>query len=140
MPHQHAKDLQHPGDDPAIQRIMSHMPDNIARSFTTEQLFGLREAIGARGGRVHSIDVRPTLKLPFLPWSFYLVFLMGRNRRALSSQEKYMAALLLLAFTISMILGLSLLGLLVIYLIKSALGIDLFEGHSLGIWDWFKGR
>jgi len=89
---------------------------------------------------VHSIDVRPTLKLPFLPWSFYLVFLMGRNRRALSSQEKYMAALLLLAFTISMILGLSLLGLLVIYLIKSALGIDLFEGHSLGIWDWFKGR
>jgi hypothetical protein len=28
--------------------------------------------------------------------------------------------------------------LIVLYLIKSALGINLFEGFSLGLWDWLK--
>ena len=32
----------------------------------------------------------------------------------------------------------TLFGLLVLYLIKSALGINLFEDFSLGIWSWFK--
>jgi hypothetical protein len=40
---------------------------------------------------------------------------------------------------LSTLLTLSLtLGLLVLYLFKSALGINLFAGFSLGIWDWFK--
>ena len=129
---------QHPSDDPAIQRLLSHMPQNIAQSFTTEQLFGLKEAIGARGGRIHSVDFRPTLKFPFVPWSFYVVFLVGRNRRSLTPQEQTMAALVLLAFALSFVLGLSLLGLLLLYLLKSALGIDLFRGYSTGVWDWFK--
>lgn len=29
-------------------------------------------------------------------------------------------------------------GLLLLYLLKSALGIDLVPGFSLGIWGWFK--
>jgi hypothetical protein len=29
-------------------------------------------------------------------------------------------------------------GLLLLYLVKSALGIDLFDGYSFGIWHWFK--
>jgi hypothetical protein len=130
---------QHPGDDPAIQRLLSRMPDAIAKSFSTEQLFGLREAIGVRGGRLHSVDIRPTLKFPFVPRSFYVVFLMGKDRRKLSSQEKYTAALMLLAFSMSFVLGLALLATLFLYLIKSALGINLFEGYSLGVWDWIKG-
>ena len=131
---------QHPIQDPAIQRLLSRMPDAVSQSFSTEQLFGLREAIGARGGRIHSVDMRPTLKFPFLPWSFYVVFLVGRNRRSLSAREKYTAALMLLAFTISFVLGLALLATLALYLLKSALGINLFEGYSLGIWDWFRGN
>ena len=31
-------------------------------------------------------------------------------------------------------------GLLLLYLIKSALGIDLIPGFSLGIWGWFKAH
>lgn len=30
------------------------------------------------------------------------------------------------------------LGFLVLYLVKSAMGINLFDDFSLGIWDWFK--
>jgi len=29
-------------------------------------------------------------------------------------------------------------GILVLYLVKSALGIDLIPGYSCGVWDWFK--
>lgn len=130
----------HPKEDPVIKRLLMRMPRNIAASFTTEQLIGLREAVGIRGGRIHSIDIRPTLKFPFFPWSFYCVFLVGRNRRTLSIQEQYMAALLLLAFAISFVLGLALLAMLFLYLLKSALGINVFEGYSLGIWDWFNGQ
>ena len=131
---------QHPMQDPAIQRLLSRMPDAVSQSFSTEQLFGLREAIGARGGRLHSVDIRPTLKFPFVPWSFYIVFLVGKNRRSLSAKEKYTAALMLLAFAMSFVLGLALLATLALYLIKSALGINLFEGYSLGIWDWFRNK
>ena len=34
----------------------------------------------------------------------------------------------------------ALVGILVLYLIKSALGIDLIPGFSFGVWDWFKGE
>ena len=131
---------QHPIQDPAIQRLLARMPDPVAQSFSTQQLLGLRDAIGTRGGRIHSIDVRPTLKFPYLPWSFYVVFLVGRNRRTLTPQEKYTAALVLLAFVMSFVLGMALLAVLALYLLKSALGINVFEGYSLGIWDWFKNR
>lgn len=131
---------QHPIQDPAIQRLLARMPEAVSKSFSTEQLFGLREAIGARGGRIHSIDVRPTLKFPFVPWSFYVVFLVGRNRRSLTTHEKYTAALMLLAFAVSFVLGMALLATLALYLLKSALGINLFDDYSLGIWDWFKNR
>jgi|TARA_R110000851_G_scaffold90253_4_gene197037 hypothetical protein len=42
----------------------------------------------------------------------------------------------MLVFTV--IFASMLLGLLVLYIIKSALGIDLFPDTSLGIWDQFK--
>lgn len=129
---------QHPKDDPAIQRLLKRMPESVANSFSTEHLFALREAIGVRGGRIHGIDFRPTLKLPFLPWSIYLVFLMGSNRRTLTDKEQYLAVLaLLLVFSLFTICLLGFV-LLILYLLKSALGIDVFAGHSLGIWDWFK--
>ena len=34
----------------------------------------------------------------------------------------------------------ALVGILVLYLIKSALGIDLIPGFSFGVWDSFKGE
>ena len=32
-----------------------------------------------------------------------------------------------------------LLGLVMLYILKSALGINLLPNHSLGLWDWLKG-
>lgn len=132
-----AKPTEHPKEDPIIHRLLSRMPKSIANSFSTEQLFGLREAVGVRGGRLHTVDVRPTLKIPFVPWSFYFVFLLGRNRRSMTDHERYSAALMLLAQALVFVLGFISFVLLVLYLLKSALGINLFSQFSLGIWDWF---
>lgn len=128
----------HPKEDPAVQNLLKRMPEGIANSFSTEQLIGLRHSLGIRGGRAHSIDIRPTLKLPFVPWSFYFVFLLGKDKRRISENEKLVAVALFLLVLLLFGFGLFAVCLIILYLVKSALGIDLFEGYSTGFWDWFK--
>lgn len=128
----------HPMHDPSVKRIMQRMEPHIAQSFTLEQQMALARVVGLRGGRVHSVDLRATVKFPFLPYSFYLVFLAGRNKRPLTAKEKMIAAASLFLIATLTVMVLCLLGLFVVYLIKSLLGIDLFDNVSLGLFDWFK--
>ena len=123
--------------DPAIRSLLERMPKNIQTTFTDEQLSHLKVAIGARQWGNHAVDCRGVVKL--FKYRYYYVFLAGRNRRELSAKEQKIAR-----FTQSIILSLVvtltiLFTLLVLYLIKSALGIDIFEGYSFGVWSWFKG-
>jgi hypothetical protein len=125
-------------NQPAIIKLLSRMPEEVAASFTDEQLTHLLTAVGSRGWGKHKVDFRGTFKLPFYQWRYYYVLLAGKNYRELSRQEKRMS-LVITAVASSLFLTFSaVLGLLVLYLIKSALGIDLFPGFSLGIWGWFK--
>jgi len=133
-----SSEQSHPMHDPTVKRLMQRMEPHIAQSFTIEQQMALARVVGLRGGRVHSVDLRATVKFPFLPYSFYLVFLAGRNKRPLTAKEKAIAAASLFLIATLTVMILSLLGLVVIYLLKSLLGIDLFEGFSLGLYDWFK--
>jgi hypothetical protein len=112
------------------------MPQDIADTFTEAQLASLRLALGARSWGRHAVDVRGTVV--FWRWRYYYVFLLGRNRRELTRREKQLSLLLQAVFLSALLLLSTLLGLLVLYLVKSALGIDLFPGFSLGIWSWFK--
>ncbi|WP_076919074.1 3-phosphoshikimate 1-carboxyvinyltransferase [Pseudoalteromonas sp. SK18] len=123
--------------DPAIRSLLERMPKSIQTTFTDEQLVHLKIAIGARQWGNHSIDCRGVVK--FFKYRYYYVFLAGRNRRELSVKEQKIAR-----FTQAIILSLVvtftiLFTLLVLYLIKSALGIDIFDGYSFGVWSWFKG-
>lgn len=114
------------------------MPENIANSFDDDQLTHIMTVIGARNWGNHVIDLRGTFKIPFYRWRFYYVILSGRNHRELSRKEKNLS-LFGVAITTGLFLTfLGLVGLLILYLLKSALGIDLFPGFSLGIWDLFK--
>ena len=124
-------------NDPAIRSLLERMPKNIQTTFTDEQLAHLKIAIGARQWGNHAVDCRGVVKL--FKYRYYYVFLAGRNRRELSVKEQKIAR-----FTQAIILSLAatftiLLTLLVLYLIKSALGIDILEGYSFGVWGWFKG-
>jgi hypothetical protein len=121
-----------------VNQLLSGMEKSVAESFTYKQRKALRKSINTQDWRSHNVDFRPTLALPFLPWSFYMVFLVGINRRGLLPAERFIAfTMFLLAI---FIFGLIIVGCLfvLIYLLKSWLGIDLFPNESLGIWDKFK--
>lgn len=121
--------------DPAIQKLLERMPAEVQQSFTEAQLSYLRVALGARQWGKHKLDVRGTLGLG--SWRYYYVLVAGRNKRSEYRQQK--ASLLIKAVFLSILLVVStVLGLLVLYLLKSALGIDLFADFSLGIWGWFQ--
>ena len=126
-------------EEPAIRELLARMPKTVADSFNEEQLSHLLTAVGARSWGRHTIDVRGTFKIPFYRWRFYYVLLLGKNYRELSRKEKQLSLLTsTLVFSLFLILC-SLGGLLLIYIIKSALGVNLFPDFSLGIWGWFKG-
>ncbi|MBH0060458.1 3-phosphoshikimate 1-carboxyvinyltransferase [Pseudoalteromonas sp. NZS71] len=122
--------------DPAIRSLLNRMPSNVQDSFTEEQLVHLKVAIGARQWGKHAVDYRGVIK--FFKYRYYFVLLAGRNRRELSKKEQKIAAISQ-AITISMFsfFVITIL-LLIIYLVKSALGIDIFSNYSFGVWTWFK--
>ena len=124
--------------DPVITRLLEKMPKKVASSFNEEQLSHLRNAIGAREWGKHKLDVRGTVK--FFKWRYYYVILAGRNRRSLSEKEVRVARVLTASIIAIFITFAVLLGLIIIYLIKSALGINLIDGWSLGLWTWFKAN
>ncbi|MDC9509368.1 3-phosphoshikimate 1-carboxyvinyltransferase [Pseudoalteromonas sp. Angola-4] len=122
--------------DPAVRSLLNRMPHDVQDSFTEEQLAHLKVAIGARQWGKHTVDCRGVIK--FFKYRYYFVVLAGRNRRELSEKEKKIAAVSQ-AITVSLFsfIVISIL-LLVVYLVKSALGIDIFSGYSFGVWSWFK--
>lgn len=131
----HSRDIR---NDQVIARLLERMPEDVAKSFNEEQLSHLRNAIGAREWGKHKLDLRGTIKL--FKWRYYYVILAGRNRRSLSYKELRLA-MLLNALILSSFVSISVLfGLITLYLLKSALGIDLIDGWSLGLWTWFKAN
>lgn len=133
-----ATEQQNIKQEPAIEKLLNRMPEDVADSFSNEQLIHLKTAIGSREWGKHKVDFRGTFPVPFMKSRIYYVFLMGRNFRQLSRQEQLISAFTIAAFTLLFIVFSVLLGLLVLYLIKSALGIDIFKNYSFGIWTWFK--
>lgn len=117
--------------------LMKRLPDDLQDSFSKEQIDALKVAFGARKWGTHPVDIRGTINI--WSWRYYFVFLMGRNQRSLSRRERQISLIMKTTFMFIFLLFSTLMGLLVIYLIKSAAGIDLFPGFSLGIWGWFKG-
>ncbi|MGK0445612.1 MAG: hypothetical protein ACJA1U_002559 [Bermanella sp.] len=116
--------------------LLQRLPGDMQDSFTDEQIAALKVAFGARKWGKHPIDLRGTINI--WSWRYYFVFLMGRNQRSLSRRERRIS-LMIKTFCLFLFLAFStLMGLLVLYLAKSAAGIDLFPGFSLGIWGWFK--
>lgn len=124
--------------DPDILKLLSRLPEETALSLTDTQLKHIKVAIGSGQYRNHKVDLRGTFPVPFYSYRIYFVFLMGRNLRELSRQEMNIAlATVLTLCTLFLVLS-GLAGLIIVYLIKSAAGINLIDGFSLGLWDWIK--
>jgi hypothetical protein len=124
--------------DPDIMSFLSRLPQETASVLTDTQLSHIKVAIGSGQYRKHKVDMRGTFPVLFFPSRIYFVFLMGRNIRSLSRQEQNIAFTSMLLLTTLFLMFSTMLGLVIVYIIKSALGINLLEGYSLGLWDWIK--
>lgn len=124
-------------DDPFTQGLVKRLPKDLQGSFTKEQLAALKIIFAKQSWREHPIDFRRSVGL--LNWRYYFVFIAGRDIRRSRVNERPVMKALEAAFLSFFVIFMTLFGLLVIYLIKSAMGIDVFPNFSLGIWGWFKG-
>ena len=120
-----------------VKQLLSKMDPNMAATFTYKQRKALQKAISTRGWDNHSVDFRPTLAFPFLPWSFYIVFLAGVNKRSLNPAERNTAAVAFVIIFLVFFFVLFSVVFIILYILKSWLGIDIFPNESLGGWDWF---
>ena len=123
--------------DPFVKGLLERLPGDCRGSFSDDQLLGLKVALAGRQWGRHAVDRRGSLGL--WRWRYYYVFVCGRERRSLSRRQEELARMAQAVTLGSFLLICTLVGLCVLYLVKSALGIDLIPGYSLGLWDWFKG-
>jgi hypothetical protein len=122
--------------DPFIKGLVDRIPAKHKDSFSDEQLLSLKIALSGRRWGRHAIDLRGAFG--FWHWRYYYVIVGGRERRQLSSRERKIALIANATIIFGFFTFSALFGLLILYLMKSALGINLLPGYSLGIWDWFK--
>ncbi len=128
--------LQKREHDAFTKGLKERLPPELRDSFSSEQLSALKIAFGARRWGRHPVDLRGTLDL--FGWRYYYVLLIGRNKRDMTRNERRLSRLgsALLVFVFLLFCGL--IGLLMLYLAKSAMGIDLLPNFSFGVWSWFQ--
>ncbi len=124
-------------DNKPLKKALSNMPKAVQSSFTNEQLEGIKSALEATTWKKHRVDIRSSIS--FFSYHYYYVLIAGRDQREMSREEIRFKRLMYLTFFTLFITFSTLLGLLVLYLIKSAMGIDIFPNFSFGVWSWFKG-
>lgn len=121
---------------PVIERFYAHLDEQIAEELTPEQKAGVENAILASTlAARHQIDIRRSF--PVFSKRFYLVFLFGRDLRRQHRQESTLSRILLTFLLLIAVLFVTCCILLTLYMIKSALGIDVFQNFHVGIWDWW---
>ncbi len=123
-------------DDPSVKGFLDRLPLSERNSFSNHQLKLLRTVLGSGSWSMHPVDLRWTLSI----WkkSYYFVFLAGANKRPASRRQQELARsgkalLMAVILTFSIMIGV-----LFLYLAKSAMGIDLIPEFSFGVWDWFQ--
>ena len=121
---------------PVIERFYTHLDETIAQGLTPEQKEGVENAILASTlASRHQLDIRR--RFPFFSTPYYLVFLFGRDLRRQHRQESTLSRMLLTFLLLIAVLFVTCCVLLTLYMIKSALGIDVFQNFHVGIWDWW---
>lgn len=122
--------------DKKLAKLLCLMPKNVQDSFTDEQLKNLKVAITATSWKKHAFDIRSSISL--FSYRYYYVLIAGRDLREMTRKEIRVKRLMFLLFFSLFLTFSTLLGMLVLYLIKSAMGIDIFPDFSFGVWGWFK--
>lgn len=124
--------------DAFTQHVMSRIDEDVFKTLNLVQLEAIKEAISANAPfKRHPIDVRFPIPLFFI--TFYLVLLIGKDRRSStrSSEQQRVKGLQTMGwlgvvyFSLCAFLPIVL---ILLYLLKSFLGIDIFEDKHLIDW------
>ncbi len=122
--------------DPLIVKLLEQLPEHLQGSFSDEQLAALKETLSGEKWAGHPVDLRDSFGI--FNWRYYFVLVAGRDRRRHPERRYKILGYIKFLFLLGYLASSTLLGLLALYLIKSAYGINIFSGFSLGIWGWFK--
>lgn len=106
-------------DDSFIQQFFARIPAKTAATLTDTQLVALKQALSNRVGKGQAVDIR--VSIPIFKWRFYLVFLLGREKR--SKERLAKERLLHPIFTIANTIFLTILSLLLITALLGSLYI-----------------
>jgi len=124
-----------PSTDPYSHAIMQRISPGIRASFTPAQRSAIEQALMAdQIGKVHAVDIRLTIPLFFA--RYYLVLLVGRDRRVgtrrseTRRQQGLSVSSLLLFFFIA-VSPVVVAILVILYALKTALGINLMPDVHL---------
>ncbi len=119
--------------DDQMQELLRRMPEGVAATFSLAQLHGLKSAIATRQWGKHRLDVRGSI--PIGKHRYYFALFAGRNRREMTAEEKLLDNMFALVVFVAFVSFCMVCGFVMLYLVKSALGIDLFDNYSLGLWS-----
>lgn len=122
-----------------IEHFYCVLDDRVGDTLTEKQKQAVERAVlDVTFTKRHSVDVRRSF--PFFTRRYYFVFLLGRVRQRTIYQESILfqslvtlGVMLLILFSLTAIF-------ILVYLIKSALGIDIFPHYHLGLWAWLVGH
>ncbi|BDH46344.1 hypothetical protein TUM12370_23880 [Salmonella enterica subsp. enterica serovar Choleraesuis] len=119
-----------------IERFYAVLDPEVENTLTPDQKSGIERAlVSANLASKHPVDFRRSF--PFLNRRYFVVFLLGKDMRKRARETSSVGRVL---STISITIGIVfciLSMLLALYMIKSALGIDVFKHFHVGIWTWF---
>jgi hypothetical protein len=128
--------MKEPGKkDPFIHAVMRRLSPEIRASFTPAQRAAIEEALMSdKTSKVRRVDIR--LNVPLFFGSYYLVFLMGRDRRVStqrleSRRQQGLSISSLVLFFFILLSPLVVVILLILYAVKTALGVDLMPDWHL---------
>ena len=106
-----------------VERFYAALDQEVETSLTAEQKRGIEQ------------DFRHSF--PFLHRRYFVVFLFGRDLRKVSRESTLFGRIFTtLLITLGVVFALLSI-LLALYMLKSALGIDVFKNFHVGIWTWF---
>lgn len=128
-------------DNKKQQRLLAHfysaLDENITDSLSETQKRSIEHALIATGlGTNNRVDIRKSISI--FNKRYFFVLLLGRDYRQQLRRESPFALFMLTILIAMGILSVFGLAIFALYLIKSAMGIDIFHNFSFGVWDWFK--
>lgn len=114
--------------------LNNRLPTELKGTFTPEQVEAMKVLFGTRSWQRHSCDVRKRFRLR--KKTYYLILIMG-NTDSDDRRSRLDTLLTILVGTAMFTVG-TLFVMFLLYLLKSALNINILPDFSFGLWDWFK--